>query len=135
MNKKGREMIIVITIIVVIALMWFARFIPFGELSGMAAPDTGLYYVTPALYFFSSVAQTMGAILGLALAAMYAIMPNIRSSKDNPAFEPARRLLQRDKVFHKSIDTGFVSILLSALGLFTIYTFGSSQLVATICWA
>jgi hypothetical protein len=134
MNNKGREMVIGITIVVVIALMWIARFIPFGELSGMAVPDENLYYVTPALYFFSSIAQTMGAILGLALAAMYAIMPNIRSSKDNPAFEPARRLLQRDKVFHKSINTGFVSILLSALGLFTIYTFGASQLIAIICW-
>lgn len=84
-------------------------------------------FVTPALYYFSSIAQTMGAIIGLALAAMYAIMPNIRSSKDNPAFEPARRLLQRDEYFRRSINVGSVCILVSLLGLLFIYVTASSQ--------
>lgn len=84
-------------------------------------------FVTPALYYFSSIAQTMGAIIGLALAAMYAIMPNIRSSKDNPAFEPARRLLQRDEYFRRSINFGSVCILVSIIGLLFIYVTASSQ--------
>lgn len=84
-------------------------------------------FVTPALYYFSSIAQTMGAIIGLALAAMYAIMPNIRSSKDNPAFEPARRLLQRDEYFRRSINVGSVCILVSIVGLLVIYVTASSQ--------
>jgi hypothetical protein len=100
--------------------------IPDASIAGKIT-NNAIDFVTPALYYFSSIAQTMGAIIGLALAAMYAIMPNIRSSKDNPACEPARRLLQRDEYFRRSINVGSVCILVSLLGLLFIYITASSQ--------
>jgi len=96
-------------------------------------PDLGgRDFATPALYFFSAAAQTMGAIIAIVLAAMYAIVPNIRPADNNPASEPARRLLLSDPILVRSIYLSFAMIGASLPGLIVIYATGNDQQFAKI---
>lgn len=84
---------------------------------------------TPALYLFSTIAQTMGALLGIGLALLYTIISNLKPTEFSPAYEPAKRLLLKDSILNTGINVGFVSILLSITGLFIITFFQQSSIV------
>lgn len=81
---------------------------------------------TPALYLFSTIAQTMGALLGIGLALLYTAISSLKKSPDFPEIEPGKRLLLRDSDYRRSIDYGLVSILVSVISLFIIFVIPNS---------
>lgn len=87
---------------------------------------------TSALYFFSAVAQTLGALLGIVLAATYVILPNIKTVKDSPAQNIIRRLLLSDPHLIKSVIFGFISIILSLFMLVVLYIKSSSFIIVLV---
>ncbi len=84
-------------------------------------------YSTPALYLFSTIAQTMGAILGIVCAAFFAIFANMRASKDDPTLEVSKRLLVRDQSFLSALGFGLVTILVAVVSLVILYFSSNSQ--------
>lgn len=89
--------------------------------------NMGNDFSTPALYFFSTVAQTMGAVLGIVLAALYAIFPLIQQRNNQPCSDLLVRLLRKDSCMQNSLKSGFTTILLSIISLFLIYLSGNSS--------
>jgi len=84
-------------------------------------------YSTPALYLFSTIAQTMGAILGIVCAAFFAIFANMRASKDDPTLEVSKRLLVRDQSFLSALGFGLITILVAVVSLIILYFSSNSQ--------
>jgi len=125
-NKRNWIIAGAIIAVVVAYLVWL--YVAYYKPNPNPNPDLGgRDFVTPALYFFSAAAQTMGAFIAIVLAAMYAIVPNIRPADNNPASEPARRLLLSDPILVRSIYLSFAMIGASLLGLIVIYTTGNDQ--------
>ncbi len=86
-------------------------------------------YSTPALYYFSALSQTLGAIVAIVLAAIYAIFPSIRLS-NSPAAEPIKRLLVNDSRFIQTAFLSFSTIFLSLIGLVILFGSGLNQEVS-----
>ncbi len=84
-------------------------------------------FATPALYFFSAVAQTMGAILAIVLTGVFAIIPQIQQRNNNPGSSVLIKALKRDDNFLNAVYFGFAVILLSIIGLLLIYVTGQNQ--------
>lgn len=80
-------------------------------------------------YFFSSAAQTMGALLAIVLTALYVILPNLKSS-DDPAAESLKRLLLSDSVMSRSIKFGSIMILISLIFIST----SANQCISSHKW-
>lgn len=85
-------------------------------------------FATPALYFFSTVAQTMGAIIAIVLASVYAIIPQIQQRNDNSHSPVLLRLLQKDSFFINSVVSGFSAIITSLGSIFIIYITGINNI-------
>lgn len=84
-------------------------------------------FATPALYFFSAVAQTMGAIIAIVLTGVFAIIPQIQQRNNNPGSNVLIKALKRDDNFLNAVYFGFSVILLSIIGLILIYITGQNQ--------
>lgn len=80
------------------------------------------------LYFFSSAAQTMGAIIAIVLTAIYALVTAIRPS-DNPAIEPTKRLMFRDTALLGAVYPGLGMIIASLFGVLFVYTTRANILI------
>ncbi len=76
---------------------------------------------TSALYFFSAVAQTLGALLGIVLAATFVILPNIKTIRDSSAQNIIRRLIISDPHLTRSVKYGALSICLSLSMIIYLY--------------
>lgn len=88
---------------------------------------------TPALYLFSTIAQTMGALLGIGLALLYTAVSNMRPNPNMPALEPAKRIILKDVVLRQIISFGLISISFAILGLlFILLAPNSSNIIYTI---
>lgn len=92
-------------------------------------------FSTPALYFFSAVAQTMGALLAITFTVFYVSIQNFykkdikreiaeryddyakRYLKDIVAIEALNRLLLRDYALRWAVGSGILSILIALIGL------------------
>ncbi len=94
------------------------------------------HFKTPALYFFSAVAQTMGALLAITFTVFYISVQNFYkrdiqkvNDKENKtiqylrevAFEPLKRIMLNDKHLIVGISSGVLSIFLSIVGILVIY--------------
>ena len=97
-------------------------------LNEMRKPD----FATPALYFFSTVAQTMGAIIAIVLAALYSIIPFIMQKNNDASSSVLIRLLKKDDNLLTAIYSGFITIALGLLGLLLIYISHMDQNIALI---
>ncbi len=96
-----------------------------GILSGgIQLPDlSGYDFKTPALYFFSAVAQTMGALLAISIA----ILSMSKSPKDfsKPyTYEPYKRLLMKDSHLSGFIRYSAFSTIASIMGILLLLFFG-----------
>lgn len=89
-------------------------------------------YATPALYFFSTVAQTMGAILAIVLTGVFAIIPQMHQRNNHPGSELLVRLMKKDKEFIQAVYSGFTAIILSIVSLFLLYMHGLSNFLSTL---
>ncbi len=81
-------------------------------------------YANVARYFFSSVAQAMGALIAIVLTALYLIVSTLRVTEDNLSFEPIKRLLMRDPTLNTSIYCGFACIIAALLAIAPTATMG-----------
>ena len=77
-------------------------------------------YATPALYFFSALAETMGALLAIVLTALYAIVPSIYQRTNNMSSEVLIRLMHNDKKQLWGIIFGAASICISLILILVI---------------
>lgn len=68
------------------------------------------------LYFFSSCAQTMGALVAIVMTAIYALVQTIKPN-NNPACEPVNRLLFKDNSLLLAIYLSLAMILLSLFSI------------------
>lgn len=89
-------------------------------------------YATPALYFFSTVAQTMGAIIAIVLASIYAIVPQIQQRNEKTESSVLIRLLQKDTYFISSMLFGFSSIIISIASILCVYVIHIQTIVAVM---
>ena len=86
----------------------------------------GFDFKTPALYFFSAVAQTMGALLAISMAILYTLVINLKPPAGSdlvkfPAYEPLKRLATKDPILTASVKKGLWSILTSLIGIAVIF--------------
>lgn len=91
-----------------------------------ANPD----YATPALYFFSTVAQTMGAIIAIVLTGVFAIIPQIQQKKDTPNTRLLIRFMKKDSAFTNAVSFGFTTICGSIISLLIMYISGQLQIMS-----
>ncbi len=109
MPNSGIKRMIVFTVVFIITCIvcWFF------------VPDKGdIKYTEVGRYLFSSFAQTMGAILAIALSVLYVVVSFIRSDPNHPESEAVRRLILKDSALHLSIYYGLTFILISLVGIF-----------------
>lgn len=87
-------------------------------------------YATPALYFFSTVAQTMGAIIAIVLTGVFAIIPQIQQKHNTPNTRLLIRFMKKDYAFTNAVSLGFTSICVSIISLLIMYIYGLSQIMS-----
>lgn len=93
--KRDPFVLIIITLAVVFVICF------------IFVPQDAKQYNDIVRYFFSAAPQTMGAILGIALSALYIMMPNLARGALS---EPLKKLLFSDYCLKNSVKFGLVPI-------------------------
>ncbi len=112
-----------------------------GILSGgiQLSDLSGYDFKTPALYFFSAVAQTMGALLAISFAVLYTLVINIKPSDPTereqlPAYEPLKRLITNDPILVGSVKCGLITIAVALISIIALFFF-QHQLVRMLIFS
>jgi hypothetical protein len=93
------------------------------------AVEEPLDFKTPALYFFSTIAQTMGALLAISFAILSLSKKPSDFSKPYQ-YEPYRRIIFNDPHLKTFIQFSAISTVTSIISLIVLYLAGSWNLLA-----
>lgn len=85
---------------------------------------------TIANYYFSTVAQTMAAIMGFLITSIFAIYPLL--SKDKPEYSIIRKFMFGEAILQSIIGIGLGSVVLSIISLLILYIFGNQNFIAFV---
>ncbi len=112
--------------------------------------ENGFDFKTPALYFFSAVAQTMGALLAITFTVFYISIQNFykrdfqiidketeddkarRFLREVVALEPLKRIMINDMYLKWGYLSGIGTVIISIIGLVILYFTGMNNHIAYI---
>lgn len=117
LKKYNKNLVLCISALLMLAVItWILSYLGFLK---------GSNFENSFLYFFSATAQTMGAIVALAMTAIYALATAINTSQELTK-EPVKRILFRDGSLSISVYCGLATIISALFGVLIVSTSGSS---------